>query len=109
MAKRITKDIWDRSKDGSHKEQRSFIRYAIITSILLVIFLLVKKDSIIRWAQTGFTISKQHKQMEYYNKEIKRLDEQIKLLSNDKDSLETYAREQFHFAEPGDDVYLIEE
>ena len=44
--------------------------------------------------------------MEYYQKEINSLDKQIGILSNDKDTLETLAREQYNFAEPGDDVYL---
>jgi len=108
MAKRVSKDIWDKSKDGSRKEQRSFIRFAIIATAVFLIAILVKKDNVIRWVEAGYTLRKQHRQMEYFQKEINRLDDQIQLLSHDKDSLETYAREQFHFAEPGDDVYLIE-
>jgi len=108
MSKRVSKDIWDKSKDGSRGEQRSFIRFVIISTAIFLLVIFLKKDSVVRWVQAGFTIRKQEKQMEYFQKEISRLDEQIDLLSNDKDSLETYAREQFHFAEPGDDVYLIE-
>ncbi|MBQ2006237.1 MAG: septum formation initiator family protein, partial [Bacteroidales bacterium] len=39
----------------------------------------------------------------------KTLGDQIQTLTSNKDSLETYAREQFYFAEPGETVYLIEE
>ena len=46
--------------------------------------------------------------MEYYRREIKKLDLQIEGLSTNRDSMETYAREQFHFAKPGDDVYILE-
>ena len=45
---------------------------------------------------------------EKYNKEILEMDSQIHGLTSDKDSLERYARENFGFAEPGDDVYVVE-
>ena len=104
----IFKDIWDTRKDGSKKEQRGFIRFLIISTVIFVIVLLVKKDSIVRWVQTGFELRRQKREIEYYQKEIKRLDGEIEALSTNRDSLETYAREQFDFAEPGEDVYIIE-
>ena len=103
------KDIWDRSKDGGKKEQRSFLRFFIIATAIFVVFLFVKKDSVVRWIQAGFTLGKQERQIEYYRKDIDRLDRQIRMMSTDRDTLEKFAREKFHFAEPGDDVYLIEE
>lgn len=105
---KIFKDIWDKGKDGSKKEERSFLRYFVIATAIFLLVLLVKKDSIIRWAQTAFELRRQKREIEYYKKEIKRLDGEIDGLSTNRDTLETYAREQFHFAEPGDDVYLIE-
>ncbi len=36
------------------------------------------------------------------------MDRQIHGLTHSKDSLERFARENFGFAEPGDDVYIIE-
>ena len=36
-------------------------------------------------------------------------DKDINELKNNKDSLEKFAREQFHFAAPDEDVYLIKE
>ncbi|MBQ1618482.1 MAG: septum formation initiator family protein [Bacteroidales bacterium] len=107
MAK-LTNDIWDKSKDGSKKEQRSFLRFAIIVTALFLLFICVKKDSLIRWIETGFTIRRQNSQIEWYQGEISKLDTQIEKLSTQRDSLETFAREKFHFSEPGDDVYLEE-
>ena len=69
--------------------------------------LLFRHDNLIRWIKAGFTIRKQEKQIEWYNKEIVDLDKQIEAMSTDRDTLEKYARETFLFAEPGDDVYLI--
>ena len=36
----------------------------------------------------------------------KAMDKEIDLLTTNKDSLEKFAREEFHFASPGDDVYI---
>ena len=49
------------------------------------------------------------KQMEVYRQQIEDMDESIEDLKTNKDSLEKFARERFHFAAPGEDVYLIEE
>ena len=102
-------DIWDKSKDGNRKEQRSFLRYFIISTsifVILVGFGLFNHDNIIAWVRAGLTIRRQERQMQYYRREINELDKQIAILSNDRDTLETLARERYHFAEPGDDVYL---
>jgi len=103
------KDLWDKSKDGSAAQQRSFFRFAIIALGIFVLFLFIKKDNIITWVSAGVTLNKQNRQIENYQNEIKNLSDQIQTLTSNKDSLETYAREQFYFAEPGETVYLIEE
>ena len=95
MAKKLTEDLWDRSKDGSNREPRSFFRFAIILTAVFVIFLFLKKDNVIRWIQAGFTLRSQRRQIE--------------LLSTNRDSLETYARERFYFSKEGEDVYIIED
>lgn len=103
------KDIWNREKDGSKKEQRSFLRVVIVATILFVLFLVFKKNSVIDWVEAGFTIKSQQKEIVSRQEQIDALDAKIRLLSNDRDSLEQYAREKYHFAEPGDDVYLLPE
>ena len=101
-------NIWDRSKDGNKKEQRSFLRYAIIATAVCVLFLFVKKDNVIRWIQAGFMLKKQERQIEMYEQKNAELDRRINMMSTNRDTLETFAREEFYFAEPGDDVYIIE-
>lgn len=107
MAK-YTKDIWNRDKDGSRREQRSFLRYAIVATAVFFLFLLIKKDNIINWAQAGFTLQRQRRQIELLQQENAALDRKIQMMKGNRDTLERYAREQFFFAEPGDDVYIIE-
>ena len=101
-------NIWDRSKDGSRQEQRSFLRYAIIATALCAVFLFVKKDNVMRWIQAGFTLRKQERQIELYRSKNAELDRRINMMTTDRDTLETFAREEFHFSESGDDVYIIE-
>lgn len=107
MAK-YTKDIWNREKDGTHKEQRSFFRYAMVATVLFLLFLFLKKDNIITWVQAGFTLKQQDRQIENLERDNAALDEKIRMMKGNRDTLERYAREQFYFAEPGDDVYIIE-
>ena len=87
-------------------EKKNFLRFVIIATAIFLVVLLVKKDSVLRWVQTGFELRRQRKEIEYYQKQIRDLDSRIEGLSTNRDTLEAYAREQFFFAEPGDDVYL---
>ncbi len=100
------KDLWDRSKDGNRKEQRSFLRYAIVATAIFVLFMLVKKDSVITWIEAGFTLKAQERQIEQLERKNAGLDRQIEALTHNRDSLEKYARETYFFAAPGDDVYI---
>ena len=87
-------------------EKKNFLRFVIIATAIFLVVLLVKKDSVLRWVQTGFELRRQRKEIEYYQKQIRELDSRIEGLSTNRDTLEAYAREQFLFSEPGDDVYL---
>ena len=53
-------------------------------------------------------IRRQEKQIRQYQEEIGRMEQRIKMLTSDRDTLEEIAREEFYFAEPGDDIYIIE-
>ena len=99
--------IWNRSKDGTNHEERSFVRYAIISTAIFLLFIcVIKRDNLFRWIEAGVTIRKQEKQMEFYESDISRLKDEVGTLTTDKDSLEKFAREKFLFAEPGEDVYV---
>ena len=103
------KDIWDTGKDGGNAEKRSFVRYAIVATTFFVVMVgFVNQNNIVRWVKAGFEIRNQERLIERYNAEIKDMDSQIHGLTHSKDSLEQFARENFGFAEPGDDVYIIE-
>ena len=94
------RDIWDSSKDGDKREQRSFLRYFIVSSIVL------NRNNLVRWFRSTVTIRTQRERIEFLQQEIDRIDAQLNSLKNNEDSLETFARQRFLFAEPGDDVYI---
>ncbi len=105
---KVSKDIWNREKDGANKDKRSFIRYFLISTAVCLVVLFVKKDSLIRLVGAGFTIRQQNREMRRTQKKIDALDARIRTLQTDRDTLEAIAREQYLFAEPGDDVFLTE-
>ena len=99
---------WWKGLGGDNPEKKSFLRYAIVvTSIFVILVGFVNQDSVVRWVRAGFQIRRQEKQIRVYKRQINDMDKQIKMLSTDKDTLEQFARENFHFAEPGDDVYIL--
>lgn len=104
----VFKDIWKRSKDGNRKEQRSFIRFTIIALAFAVVLLFARRDNVVRWVQAGFTISRQEREIERCREEIGAMEKRIEDLTTNRDSLEKYAREEFHFTRKGDDVYLTQ-
>ncbi|MCQ2183082.1 MAG: septum formation initiator family protein [Bacteroidales bacterium] len=98
------------AKDKGDKDMsRSFFRYAAVVTALIAVFLFLKKDNVLTWIQAGFTLRKQQRQIEWYQEDNRRLDEHMRVLKQQRDSLEQFAREEFYFAAPGEDVYIVEE
>ena len=88
--------------------RRSFWRYAAVLTAQALLFLFLKRDNIIRWIQSGFEIRDQRRQIEQLEQENRRLEDSIRVLTTERDSLEKFARERYHFAEKGDEVFIVE-
>ena len=92
------KDIWN----GEH---RSFVRYAVYaTAVFVVLVGFVNQDNIVRWIKADVELKQQRRQIERYQQEIDEMDRKIQMISNDRDTLERFAREHFGFTKDGDDV-----
>ena len=88
--------------------RRSFWRYAAVLTALALLFLFLKRDNLVRWIQAGMEIRSQQAQIEALEEENRLLEDSIRFLTSDRDSLEKFAREKYHFAQKGDDVFIVE-
>ena len=96
------KDIFN----GPHKRFARFV--AIVTVVFIFLWIVGPGNTFIHWIKAGLEISRQEKMIEDYQFENAELDRRINMMKNDRDTLEKFAREQYNFAVPGEDVYVIE-
>lgn len=89
-------------------EHHSFSKFAVIATALVLLFLLFSRNGLITWVRAGFERRAQERRIERLQQDIRTMDREIDLLTHDRDSLETFARERFHFAAPDEDVYIEE-
>ena len=80
----------------------------IITAVAAPWLLFFSHSSVLNWVRANWEIQRQERQMDQLRRDIDAMDAEIQALTNSRDSLEKFARETYHFAAPGDDVYLIE-
>lgn len=81
---------------------------AFLTLVFLVVKLFGPGNSVVRWIEAKREIASQERQMEKYREEIEAMNQNIEELKTNRDTLEKFARENFHFAAPGEDVYIVE-
>ena len=92
---------------GEHKNFRVFVAFS--TAVFVFIWIVGPGNTWIHWAKAGLEIKRQERQIKEYQLEIEKMDKTVNMLKTDRDTLEKFAREQFRFAAPGEDVYVIEE
>ena len=81
---------------------------AFLTLVFLVVTLFGPGNSVVRWIEAKREIASQERQMEKYREEIEAMNQNIEELKTNRDTLEKFARENFHFTAPGEDVYIVE-
>ena len=80
----------------------------IITAVAALWLLFFSHSSVLNWVRANWEIQRQEREMDRLRRDIDAMDAEIQALSNSRDSLEKFARETYHFAAPGDDVYILE-
>ena len=97
-------------KDLFKGEHKTFFRFtALCISLFLLVWITGPGNTFIHWAKAKVEQNRQRKQMELYHQEIEAMRKQVEMLKTDRDTLEKFAREQFLFSVPGEDVYIVEE
>ena len=81
---------------------------ALATAVFLFIWVVGPGNTVIHWAKAKMDINAQEKEIEQYRKDLEEMEKRINMLKTDKDTLEKFAREQYYFTAPGEDVYVIE-
>ena len=96
------KDIFQ----GPHRKFAWFV--VVSTTALILLWIFGPGHTFIHWGKAAAEVKRQEKIIEKYETENADLDRRINMMKTDKDTLEKFAREQYHFAAPGEDVYLVE-
>lgn len=87
-------------------DHHSFSKFAVVATAIFLVIVTFSRGGLLNWGRAKYESARQKRQIENYEFEIKAMDKEIDLLTTNKDSLEKFAREEFHFASPGDDVYI---
>ena len=96
--------IWDKIKSEFTGDRR---RFAWFTAVVVIVFI-GSGNTIIHWIKAKREINRQEAQIEEYRRQIEEMEGSIDQRETDIDTLEKFAREQYNFAAPGEDVYIIE-
>ncbi len=100
--------ILGKIKDIFKGEHKIFACFVTATSGLFILTWIVGPgNTFIHWIRAKMDIAQYEKQTELLRQEIEQMNENIDELEKNKDTLEKFARERFHFAAPGEDVYII--
>ena len=93
----------------TRSDHNYFLPFVIVVTAVAALWLLFfSHSSVLNWVRASWEIQRQERQMDQYRSEIDAMDAEIQALTNSRDSLEKFARETYHFAAPGEDVYLVE-
>ena len=101
-----SKDKWAWLKRSDHNYLLPFV--IVVTTVVAMWLLFFAHNSVLNWIRASTEEQNQEAEMARLQEEIKEMDREIENLRNNRDSLESFARETYHFAAPGDDVYIVE-
>ena len=92
--------------NGPYK--RLFRYMAVLTAAFLFTWIVGPGHTFIHWGKAALQVQRQEKVISKYEEENAELDRRINIMKHNRDTLEKFAREQYNFAAPGEDVYLVE-
>ena len=106
MEEEVKKDRWPILKRSDHNYLIPFV--IVVTTVVALWLLFFAHNSVLNWIRATVEVKNQEKEMARIQGEIDRMEREIDNLRNNRDSLESFARDTYHFAAPGDDVYIVE-
>lgn len=91
---------------GEHGTFFKFLAFNV--AAFLFLWIVGPGNTVVHWVRYKADVKRQKKQIELYEKEIADMRRKVEILGSDRDTLEKFAREQFYFSVPGEDVYIVE-
>jgi cell division protein FtsB len=82
-------------------------KYFIVGFIFLVYICFLDTNNVGQMIRSRITLRNQRQQMEFYEREITKMDRKLEQLQSERDSLEKFAREEYFYHKDGEDVYVI--
>ena len=102
--------LFDKISERLNKVRKSpYVFFWVVFGVFLIFDLFFIDDNLIRCIKAEIENAVQLREIDRYRREIDDLDRRIRMLSNNRDTLEEYARENFYFSAPDEDVYIYEE
>ena len=107
--KALKSGVVERIKNPFKGKHGKFTWFVLVTTVVfLVLWMVGPGNTIIHWIEAAAEVRRQERQIEMYEKENEEMDNRLQMLRNNRDTLEKFAREQFYFSAPGEDVYIVE-
>ena len=100
------RDKWAWLKRSDHNYLLPFV--IVVTAVVALWLLFFAHNSVLNWVKASVEEKNQEAEMARLQAEIDEMDREIGNLRNNRDSLESFARDTYHFAAPGDDIYIVE-
>ena len=101
-------EIWEKVKSEFTGERRKFAWFVAVVFVVFVFtWMFGRGNTVFHWINAKREVRRQEAQIEEYKRQIEEMDGSIDQRVTDLDTLEKFAREQYKFAAPGEDVYVI--
>ena len=82
-------------------------KYFIVGLIFLVWICFFDTNNVWQMLRSRRTLRSQRQQIEFYEREIQKMDRKLEQLQSERDSLEKFAREEYYYLQDGEEVYVI--
>ncbi|MBQ1276865.1 MAG: septum formation initiator family protein [Flavobacteriales bacterium] len=99
---------------STHNERQSFIskiwKYKLLIFIILFVLWIVffDRNSVMMHIEREKNIASLQDSIEYYKREIERLNLHLEELQNDPREMEKFVRERYNMKRDDEDIYIIE-
>ena len=101
-------EIWEKVKSEFTGERRKFAWFVAVVFVVFVFsWMFGRGNTVFHWINAKREVRRQEAQIEEYKRQIEEMDGSIDQRVTDLDTLEKFGREQYKFAAPGEDVYVI--